>query len=114
VVGGLVPSISFFPTTCRFINWRALSLTPFLVLLISLLWEATLALPYGWWNYQHRQMMGLFMGAWDDLPIEAVFVWLAVAYATIIVFEVVKLWQASGLPAKQALLGSQEPPTSRR
>jgi hypothetical protein len=31
VVGGLVPSISFFPTTCRFINWRALSLTLFLV-----------------------------------------------------------------------------------
>jgi hypothetical protein len=58
VVGGLVPSISFFPTTCRFINWRALSLTLFLVLLISLLWEATLALPYGWWNYQHRQTMG--------------------------------------------------------
>ena len=57
MVGGLVPSMSFFPTTCRFINWRALSLTLFLVLLISLLWEATLALPYGWWNYQHRQMM---------------------------------------------------------
>ena len=112
VVGGLVPSISFFPTTCRFINWRALSLTLFFVLLISLLWEATLALPYGWWNYQHRQMMGLFIGAWDDLPIEAVFIWLAVAYGTIIVFEVVKLWQASGLPAKEALLGSREPPTS--
>jgi hypothetical protein len=93
--------MSFFPTTCRFINWRALSLTLFLVLLISLLWEATLALPYGWWNYQHRQMMGLFIGAWDDLPIEAVFVWLAVAYGTIIVFEVVKLWQASGLPARK-------------
>ena len=114
VVGGLVPSSSFFPTTCRFINWRALSLTLFLVLLISLLWEATLALPYGWWAYQHRQMMGLFIGAWDDLPIEAVFVWLAVAYGTIIVFEVVKLWQASGLPARQALLGSREPPTSHR
>jgi hypothetical protein len=25
---------------------------------------------------------------------------------------VVKLWQASGLPAKEALLGSREPPTS--
>jgi hypothetical protein len=59
-------------------------------------------------------MMGLFIGAWDDLPIEAVFVWLAVAYGTIIVFEVVKLWQASGLPAKEALLGSPEPPPSHR
>jgi len=108
--GGLVPSISFFPTTCRFINWRALSLTLFFVLLVSLLWEAILALPYGWWNYQHRQMMGLFIGAWDDLPVEAVIVWLAVAYGTIIVFEVVKLWQASGLPAKEAFVASPERP----
>ena len=31
----------------------------FMVLLISLLWEVTLALPYGWWNFQDEQMIGL-------------------------------------------------------
>jgi hypothetical protein len=108
VAGGMVPSVSFLAVTRRFINWRALSLTLFFVLLISLLWEATLALPYGWWNYQHRAMMGLFIGAWCDLPLEAVVVWLAVAYGTVILFEAVKIWQASGRPMKEALLGPRK------
>jgi hypothetical protein len=105
VVGGLVPAMSFFPVTRRFINWRALSLTMFFILLISLLWEATLALPYGWWNYQHGAMLGVFIGAWSGLPVEAVLVWLAVTYGTVILFEVVKIWQASGRRAKEAFLG---------
>jgi hypothetical protein len=69
VAGALLPAVSFFPVARRFINWRALSLTLFLTLLVSLLWEATLAVPYNWWNYQPRQMMGLFIGAWSGLPI---------------------------------------------
>ena len=105
VAGGLIPSISFFPAVRRFINWRALSLTMFFILLVSMLWEATLALPYGWWNYQHHAMMGIFIGAWSQLPIEAVMVWLAVTYGTVILFEAVKIWQASGRRAKEAFLG---------
>ena len=62
----------FFPVARRFINWRALSLTLFFMLLVSLLWEATGAVPYNWWNFQHRQMTGLFVGAWSRLPIEEV------------------------------------------
>ena len=95
VAGGLVPSASFYRVTRRFINWRALSLTIFIMLPVSMLWEATLALPYGWWNYEHGAMMGVFIGAWADLPIEAVMVWLAVTYGTVILFEAVKIWQAS-------------------
>jgi hypothetical protein len=105
VIGGLVPAVGFFPVARRLINWRALSMTIFFVLLVSMLWEATLALPYGWWKYQHRQMVGIFVGAWSGLPIEAVLVWLAVSYGTVILFETVKVWQASGRPAKEAFLG---------
>ncbi|MFY9558981.1 MAG: hypothetical protein WAQ52_01985 [Terriglobales bacterium] len=105
VAVGLIPSASFFPTARRFINWRAFSLTLFFILLVSLLWEATLAVPYGWWGYQSKQMMGLGIGAWSGLPVEAVCVWIAVTYATVIVFEVVKLWQASEKPSRQAFLG---------
>ena len=109
VVGGLVPSMSLYPNIRKFINWRALSLTMFFILLVSMLWEATLALPYGWWNYQHRAMLGVFIGAWSDLPIEAVLVWLAVTYGTVILFESVKIWQASGRRAQQVFLeGSAE------
>jgi hypothetical protein len=105
VAGVLAPAMSFYPVARRFINWRALSLTLFIMLLVSELWEATLALPYGWWGFQPRQMIGLLVGAWSNLPIEEVGVWIAVSYATVIVFEVIKIWQASGRKAKDAFLG---------
>ena len=105
VITGLVPATGFLETARPFINWRAFSLTLFLIVLISLLWEATLAVPYGWWGYQPQQMMGLFIGAWSGLPIEAVCVWMAVSYSTTIIFEIVKLWLASGKTAKSAFLG---------
>jgi hypothetical protein len=50
-------------------------------------------------------MMGVFIGAWSGLPVEAVLVWLAVTYGTVILFEAVKIWQASGRPARDAFLG---------
>jgi len=50
--------------------------------------------------------MGLFIGAWSGLPIEAVVVWMAVTYATAIVFETLKVWQASGKRARHAFLGN--------
>ena len=113
VIGGLVPSVSFFPVARRFINWRAFSLTIFMILLISMFWEATLAVPYGWWGYQQKQMMGLFIGAWAGLPIEAVTVWMAVTYGATIVFEILKVWQASGKPARHAFLGKPTVENSR-
>jgi hypothetical protein len=108
VGGALLPAVSFFPVARRFINWRALSLTVFFMLLVSLLWEATLAVPYNWWNFQHRQMMGLFIGAWSRLPIEEVGVWIAVTYATAIVFEVMKVLLASERSVRDTLLGAKQ------
>lgn len=107
VVTALVPATAFFPEARRFINWRALSLTLFIIVLVSLFWETTLAVPYEWWGYQPRQMMGISIGAWQDLPIEAVCVWIAVTYATVIIFEIVKIWNASGKPVRQAFLGNK-------
>ena len=108
VVGGLLPAVFFFPVAKRLINWRALSLTLFFMVLVSLLWEATLAVPYNWWNFQHGQMIGLFIGAWSSLPIEEVFVWIAATYSTAIVFEVVKVVLASDRPVRNALLGERQ------
>jgi hypothetical protein len=105
VLGGMVPSASLFHAARRNINWRAFSLTIFMILLISLFWEATLAVPYQWWGYQQKEMMGIFIGAWAGLPIEAVMVWIAVTYGTTIVYEIMKAWQASGKSASSAFLG---------
>ena len=105
VVGALGPSAVLFPAALPVINWRAFSLVLFITLLTSLLWEATLGLPYGWWDYQHSAMMGIFVTAWNFLPIEAVCVWAAVSFQTTIVYEVVKRWQASGKRLRSAFLG---------
>jgi hypothetical protein len=105
VLGGFIPAMSCFPTARPFINWRAFSLTLFIIVLVSLIWEATLAVPYQWWGFRPAQMVGLFIGAWANLPIEEAGVWIAVTYATVIVFEIFKLWQASGKTARHAFLG---------
>lgn len=111
----LVPAAGFFRTAQPFINWRAFGFTFFLILLISLLWEATLAIPYGWWNYRPAALMGLSVGAWRGLPIEAVCVWLAVSFTTVILYEVIKIWQALGTGAWEAFFGiRQKPPSSSR
>ena len=101
----LIPSAGFFHTAQRFINWRAFSFTFFLILLISLLWEVTLALPYGWWEYRPQILMGLHIGAWFGLPIEAACVWLAVTFTTVITYEVIKIWKGLGTRALEAFFG---------
>ncbi|MGA2652190.1 MAG: hypothetical protein ABSF28_16780 [Terracidiphilus sp.] len=105
VLGALSPSAALLPAAMPVINWRALSLTVFVLLLISLLWEVTLALPYGWWGFQDSAMIGLRITAWNRLPIEEVCVWIAVTYATVIVYEIVRRWQSSGKRIGHALLG---------
>ena len=104
-VVSFVPSAGFFHTARPFINWRAFSFTFFFILLISLLWEVSLAIPYGWWGYRPSAMMGLTIGAWGNLPVEAVCVWLAVSFTTVIVYEVIKLWKALGTGALEAFFG---------
>lgn len=107
VAVAVVPSIFLFPTALPFINWRALSLTYFLMQFLSLLWEATLAAPYQWWGYRSDQMLGLTIGAWTGLPIEAVLVWMASTYTTIIVYEAVKVVLALDRPWRRGLFGSK-------
>jgi hypothetical protein len=103
----LIPSAGFFYTAQQFINWRAFSFTFFLLLFLSLLWEVTLALPYGWWGYRQDAMMGLNIGAWSNLPIEAACVWMAVTFTTVITYEVIKIWKALGTGALEAFFGLQ-------
>jgi len=105
VAGALGPSAALLPAAMPVINWRALSLTLFIILLTSLLWEVTLAVPYGWWSFQDSAMIGIRITAWSRLPIEEVCVWIAVTYATVIVYEIVRRWQASGKRISRALLG---------
>jgi hypothetical protein len=105
VIVALGPSAALLPAAMPVINWRALSLTMFIILLTSLLWEVTLAVPYGWWDFQDAGMVGVRITAWSRLPVEEVCVWIAVTYATVIVYEIVRRWQASGKRVLHALMG---------
>ena len=105
VIVALGPSAALLPAAMPVINWRALSLTMFIILLTSLLWEVTLAVPYGWWGFQDSAMVGIRITAWSRLPIEEVCVWFAVTYATVIVYEIARRWQASGRRVLHALMG---------
>jgi hypothetical protein len=105
VIGALGPSAALLPAAMPVINWRAFSLTLFIILLTSLLWEATLGVPYGWWGFQDTEMIGVRITAWSRLPVEEVCVWIAVTYATVIVYEILRRWQASGKALMRALVG---------
>lgn len=107
VLVSLLPSSVLLPTARPVINWRALSLTLFVMLVTSLLWEVTLALPYGWWNFREQQMIGVRVTAWCYLPIEEVYVWIGVSYSSVIVYEIVKRWKASGRSARDAFVGGR-------
>lgn len=100
-----VPAAGLLRSVGSFINWRAFAFTSFFVVLISLLWEVTLALPYGWWGFQSRMMTGIFVDAWSGLPFEEVFLWFAVTFTAVVIFETVKIWKASGKGFLEALLG---------
>ncbi|MDH3288496.1 MAG: hypothetical protein OEP48_12340 [Betaproteobacteria bacterium] len=101
----LLPSLGFYHCAKHFINWRAFSFTVLIIVLISLLWEVTLALPYQWWGFQHSAMTGIYIQAWHELPIEEIVLWFSVSYATVILYEVIKIWLASNKTIKQAFLG---------
>lgn len=105
VIGAIIPSTGLFRSVRSFVNWRAFSLVLALVLWVSLLWEVTLAVPYGWWQYQPDLMLGIKVRVWSELPIEAVLVWVAVTYVTVIVFEAMKVWVASGMSGREAMTG---------
>ena len=107
VAASVVPASLLFNTAYSFINWRAFSTTFFYVLLISMMWQATLAVPYGWWRYRPDQMMGLLIKPWSGLPVEAAMLWLSVTFTTTIVYTMIKIWLISGKPFMKFLWGKE-------
>lgn len=109
VLVAIVPSSLFFPSVKPVINWRAFSFTLFSLLLISLIWEATLGVPYQWWGYDRRWMLGIRLDAWSNLPLEAVVMWFAAGWGIVIVFEVLRIHFAMQRPISRSLFGEKTP-----
>ena len=89
VLATIVPSLMFYRVAKPFINWRAVMITLFFILFVSLLWEAAIGVPYQWWDYHRDQMIGVFVGAFTGLPIEAVVVWAFATWTTVIIYETI-------------------------
>jgi hypothetical protein len=85
----LTPSIVFFSVASPFINWRAFSLAALFILFVSLFWEATIAVPYQWWGFQPRPMLGLFINGWCGLPVEEPLLWVGITWAAVIIYETI-------------------------
>lgn len=109
VVLALTPAVLLFSRMQRFVNWRAFGVTTLYVLMTSLVWEATLAVPRHWWGYKPSAMLGWYVNAWTHdftwpFPIEAVFVWIACPFSCILTYEFVKFRRYQANPAKAIAL----------
>ena len=88
----VLPAAVLFKFEFRFINLPAFLFTVMSIIIIGLLWEVTLALPYGWWNYKASAMLGIFIRPWSDLPIEAAFLWVAAAWSNVAFYELFRIF----------------------
>jgi hypothetical protein len=109
VVLALAPAVLLFSRMRRFVNWRAFGVTTLYVLMTSLIWEATLAVPRHWWGYKPSAMLGWYVNAWTQnaawpFPIEAVFVWVACPFSCILTYEFVKFRGYQANPSKPTYL----------
>lgn len=110
VVVVLVPAGMMFEKLSAIVNARALQFTILITVLISLVWEVTLALPYGWWGYNHHWMVGLRVPAWFGLPVESVLLWLAAAWGIVFQYELFRVSRVTGLSLRRVLFGPAPAP----
>ncbi len=107
----VVPNLLIYEKLLPFINTSALQLTVFITTLISLIWEVTLALPYGWWTYDHHWMVGIRVPAWFSLPVESAILWIASGWGVVFMYELFRLHCATGQTLLRVLFyGSLTPP----
>ena len=115
------PMVFLYTRVRPFINTRALLMVIVLQVLVSLIWEVTAALPYGWWSYERDQMIGKLVNPWSDLPIEACLFWIAVGWSAMFAHESTKIKVRSGRSWWSILTGhgfnavpAVEPPPQNR
>jgi hypothetical protein len=108
--GALLPAIFLYRTIGNLTNWPAFAVTTLYVILTSIIWEVTLAIPRGWWGYQPSGMIGVTIAAWSRgdaiFPVEAAVVWIFAPFASILTYEFAKALTHHPRSTKAALFGS--------
>jgi hypothetical protein len=107
--GAVLPAMFLYRAIGGLTNWPAFAVTTLYVLLTSVIWEVTLAIPRQWWGYEPSGMIGLTISAWSRgdriFPVEAAVVWLFAPFASILTYEFVKALIYHPRPIKEALFG---------
>jgi hypothetical protein len=104
----VAPPFVFLYTKVRpFINTRALLLVMILQVLVSVIWEATAAVPYGWWDYKPAGMIGSRVSPWSELPIEACLFWIGIGWSATFLHEATKIKVRSNRSWRSILLGDR-------
>jgi hypothetical protein len=100
-----VPLAALYTRVHPFTNPRAFLFVMLLHVLVSVIWETTLAVPFGWWDYQPSAMMGIFVEAWSRLAVEAAGLWLSVGWASMFIYEATKIKVVTGKTWLEVLFG---------
>jgi hypothetical protein len=108
--GALLPAMFLYRTIGNLTNWPAFAVTTLYVIVTSVIWEVTLAIPREWWGYEPSGMMGLTIGAWSRgdaiFPVEAAVVWLFAPFSSSLTYEFAKALTHHPRTTKAALFGS--------
>ena len=108
--GALLPAMFLYRAVGNLTNWPALAVTTLYVIITSLIWEVTLAIPRQWWGYEPSGMIGLTIGAWSRgdaiFPVEATAVWLFAPFSSILTYEFAKALAHHPRAIKVSLFGS--------
>ena len=108
--GAVVPAIFLYRTIGNLTNWPAFAATTLYVIVTSVIWEVTLAIPRQWWGYEPSGMVGLTIAAWSRgdaiFPVEAAVVWLFAPFSSILSYEFAKALTHHPRSTRVALFGS--------
>ena len=108
--GALLPAMFLYRAIGNLTNWPAFAVTTLYVIVTSLIWEVTLAIPRQWWGYEPSGMIGLTIAAWSRgdaiFPVEAAAVWLFAPFSSILTYEFAKALTHHPRATRVALFGS--------
>jgi hypothetical protein len=108
--GAVLPAMFLYRSIGALTNWPAFAVTTLYVILTSVIWEVTLAIPRLWWGYQPSGMVGVTIAAWSRgdaiFPIEAAVVWIFAPFASVLTYEFAKALTHHSKPTWIALFGA--------
>jgi len=108
--GALLPAIVLYRAIGNLTNWPAFAVTTLYVIITSIIWEVTLAIPRLWWGYQPSGMVGVTIAAWSRgnaiFPIEAAAVWIFAPFSSVLTYEFAKALTHHPRTTRAALFGT--------